>query len=284
MPNLNGLKNRISVVANTKKITNAMELVSASKLRVIKKEYDNIQNYKNSLENTFSDIMDHMSKGELDTLFPVDKSNESELYIIITSDLGLCGSYNSNIINLARTRVKENDKLILVGNKGISQANKLIKNKENILKSFAEVGNKFSYELASLIASESFDLYKQSIISKINIIYTKFVNNVVQEAEIKTLFPLEIKTDHKSVHTEIEFEPSAEEVLKNAIPLYLSSLIYALGAASKLSEMASRRNAMENATDNAQEIEQTLILEYNSTRQGLITQEITEIVSGADAT
>lgn len=284
MPNLNGLKNRISVVANTKKITNAMELVSASKLRVIKKEYDNIQNYKNSLENTFSDIMDHMSKGELDTLFPVDKSNESELYIIITSDLGLCGSYNSNIINLARTRVKENDKLILIGNKGISQANKLIKNKENILKSFAEVGNKFSYELASLIASESFDLYKQSIISKINIIYTKFVNNVVQEAEIKTLFPLEIKTDHKSVHTEIEFEPSAEEVLKNAIPLYLSSLIYALGAASKLSEMASRRNAMENATDNAQEIEQTLILEYNSTRQGLITQEITEIVSGADAT
>lgn len=284
MPNLNGLKNRISVVANTKKITNAMELVSASKLRVIKKEYDNIQNYKNSLENTFSDIMDHMSKGELDTLFPVDKSNESELYIIITSDLGLCGSYNSNIINLARTRVKENDKLILIGNKGISQANKLIKNKENILKSFAEVGNKFSYELASLIASESFDLYKQSIISKINIIYTKFVNNVVQEAEIKTLFPLEIKTNHKSVHTEIEFEPSAEEVLKNAIPLYLSSLIYALGAASKLSEMASRRNAMENATDNAQEIEQTLILEYNSTRQGLITQEITEIVSGADAT
>lgn len=284
MPNLNGLKNRISVVANTKKITNAMELVSASKLRVIKKEYDNIQNYKNSLENTFSDIMDHMSKGELDTLFPVDKSNASELYIIITSDLGLCGSYNSNIINLARTRVKENDKLILIGNKGISQANKLIKNKENILKSFAEVGNKFSYELASLIASESFDLYKQSIISKINIIYTKFVNNVVQEAEIKTLFPLEIKTDHKSVHTEIEFEPSAEEVLKNAIPLYLSSLIYALGAASKLSEMASRRNAMENATDNAQEIEQTLILEYNSTRQGLITQEITEIVSGADAT
>lgn len=284
MPNLNGLKNRISVVANTKKITNAMELVSASKLRVIKKEYDNIQNYKNSLENTFSDIMDHMSKGELDTLFPVDKSNASELYIIITSDLGLCGSYNSNIINLARTRVKENDKLILIGNKGISQANKLIKNKENILKSFAEVGNKFSYELASLIASESFDLYKQSIISKINIIYTKFINNVVQEAEIKTLFPLEIKTDHKSVHTEIEFEPSAEEVLKNAIPLYLSSLIYALGAASKLSEMASRRNAMENATDNAQEIEQTLILEYNSTRQGLITQEITEIVSGADAT
>lgn len=284
MANLNGLKNRISVVANTKKITNAMELVSASKLRVIKKEYDNIQNYKNSLENTFSDIMDHMSKGELDTLFPVDKSNASELYIIITSDLGLCGSYNSNIINLARTRVKENDKLILVGNKGISQANKLIKNKENILKSFAEVGNKFSYELASLIASESFDLYKQSIISKINIIYTKFINNVVQEAEIKTLFPLEIKTDHKSVHTEIEFEPSAEEVLKNAIPLYLSSLIYALGAASKLSEMASRRNAMENATDNAQEIEQTLILEYNSTRQGLITQEITEIVSGADAT
>lgn len=284
MPNLNGLKNRISVVANTKKITNAMELVSASKLRVIKKEYDNIQNYKNSLENTFSDIMDHMSKGELDTLFPVDKSNESELYIIITSDLGLCGSYNSNIINLARTRVKENDKLILIGNKGISQANKLIKNKENILKSFAEVGNKFSYELASLIASESFDLYKQSTISKINIIYTKFVNNVVQEAEIKTLFPLEIKTNHKSVHTEIEFEPSAEEVLKNAIPLYLSSLIYALGAASKLSEMASRRNAMENATDNAQEIEQTLILEYNSTRQGLITQEITEIVSGADAT
>ncbi|QDY88234.1 ATP synthase F1 subunit gamma [Mycoplasma anserisalpingitidis] len=284
MPNLNGLKNRISVVANTKKITNAMELVSASKLRVIKKEYDNIQNYKNSLENTFSDIMDHMSKGELDTLFPVDKSNESELYIIITSDLGLCGSYNSNIINLARTRVKENDKLILIGNKGISQANKLIKNKDNILKSFAEVGNKFSYELASLIASESFDLYKQSIISKINIIYTKFINNVVQEAEIKTLFPLEIKTDHVSVHTEIEFEPSAEEVLKNAIPLYLSSLIYALGAASKLSEMASRRNAMENATDNAQEIEQTLILEYNSTRQGLITQEITEIVSGADAT
>lgn len=284
MPNLNGLKNRISVVANTKKITNAMELVSASKLRVIKKEYDNIQNYKNSLENTFSDIMDHMSKGELDTLFPVDKSNASELYIIITSDLGLCGSYNSNIINLARTRVKENDKLILIGNKGISQANKLIKNKENIIKSFAEVGNKFSYELASLIASESFDLYKQSIISKINIIYTKFINNVVQESEIKTLFPLEIKTDHKSVHTEIEFEPSAEEVLKNAIPLYLSSLIYALGAASKLSEMASRRNAMENATDNAQEIEQTLILEYNSTRQGLITQEITEIVSGADAT
>ncbi|AWX69914.1 F0F1 ATP synthase subunit gamma [Mycoplasmopsis anatis] len=284
MPNLNGLKNRISVVANTKKITHAMEMVSASKLRVIKKEFDNIQNYKNSLENTFGDIMNHMSKAELETLFPAEKRNDSDLYIIITSDLGLCGSYNSNIVNLSRTRVKENDLVILLGNKGISQSNKITKNIENIIRSFDEIGTKFSYELASLIAAEAFELYKQRKIKKINVIYTKFINNVIQDADVKTLFPFEVKNDHKSVHTEIEFEPSAEKVLKNAIPLYLSSLIYALGSSSKLSEMASRRNAMENATDNAHEIEQTLILEYNSTRQGLITQEITEIVSGADAT
>lgn len=281
MANLNSLKNRINVVGNTKKITHAMELVAASKLRKSRQLFDSIQSYQDILESTFNDIINNIDKNELNKLFEENKS-ENTLYIVITSDLGLCGSYNSNVINLLKTKIIKNDKIIAIGSKGIAMINSS-NFKENIINTFYGYGDELSYKIGTKISKIALELYNSKLINKIKIIYTEFISNMVQNPVEKQLFPLTYKKKNK-LKALIEFEPDAGTVLRNSIPLYIASMIYCLGTSSKISELASRRNAMENATNNAEELIVDLNLQYNRTRQGIITQEITEIVSGADAT
>ncbi|MEE3928102.1 ATP synthase F1 subunit gamma [Mycoplasmopsis ciconiae] len=288
MSNLNALKNRINVVNSTKKITHAMELVATSKLRKYKQEYLNVQEYQNYLEDTIKKLMSHLKDNELKTIFP-KWTNSSDLYVVITSDLGLCGSYNSNIFNILKNNLKNQDKVIVLGLKGVG----FFRNsnfKELVINEIPNYGDRLEYQTASVVSTRALDLLLTNKVKSINLVYTEFVNNVTQEARIKRLLPFESnqKNDKNlnknNASAVLQIEPNAQSVLKSVVPLYLSSMIYTLGASSKVSEMASRRNAMESATDNASELNHKLKLDYNRTRQGLITQEITEIVSGADAT
>ncbi|WP_025755556.1 ATP synthase F1 subunit gamma [Mycoplasmopsis cricetuli] len=283
MSNLNTIKNRIGVVSNTKKITKAMQLVATAKLQRARKEIESIRNYRKLLEETFDELINQTSADEFASAFTLNESVKRKLYIVITSDIGLCGSYNSNIYAQMDRNISQDDLVIFVGSKGYLNSH-LFVNKKNIVDKYFLAQDKFSYEISEALTKHAMNLYFDQKISSINLIFTEFINNINQEAKTLQLFPFVNLSQNSKKNNNIDFLPNAETILKNSIPLYISSMIYSLGNLSKISEMASRRNAMENATDNAEELIVNLNLEFNRKRQSLITQEITEIVSGADAT
>ncbi|WLP85878.1 ATP synthase F1 subunit gamma [Mycoplasma seminis] len=284
MANLNSLKNRISVVSNTRKITNAMQLVSTAKLRRIRTQFASVDAYLKTLQDTFDELISHVEPRDFFNIFPENKEVSANLHIVMTSDLGLCGSYNHNIIKLLKSALRPEDKIIVIGLKGYSMIQSLGAG-DNIIMKFTEIGEAVSYEIGSIISKKALQLYKNKEIANVYFYYTEFINNILQEAVSLKLFPFTIPEKSQKKDTSvIEFEPNSEVVLKNSIPLYLASMVFGLGTSSKISEMASRRNAMENATKNADDLTKELMLEYNRKRQSNITQEINEIVAGADAT
>ncbi|WP_262337579.1 F0F1 ATP synthase subunit gamma, partial [Mycoplasma nasistruthionis] len=235
MANLNNLKNRIGVVANTQKITNAMQLVSTAKTKKLKKEFEATSLYLKLIQETFDDLVAHVQIQDFYNIFPKNKDVETNLHIVITSDLGLCGSYNHNIIKLFKSQFKPNDKVIVIGTKGYTMLKSLYD--ESILQNFTDLGDKINYQVGSIIAKKALELYEDKEVSSIYLYFTKFVNNVVQEAQQITLFPFDIeKRNIEASKQELEFEPNAETVLKNSIPLYISSMVYCLANESKISE------------------------------------------------
>ncbi|MCP4393929.1 MAG: F0F1 ATP synthase subunit gamma [Alphaproteobacteria bacterium] len=282
MASLQETKSRLTSVSTTKKITKAMQLVATAKLRKAKSNLESIQEYYTSVYETFQKLLNNVS--DVKKLFPQD-AKESTLHIIITSDLGLCGGYNSNVLKLLKSDIKPSDKIIVLGNKGISHLGAVA---IPTFKEYASVGDEPNYEYASGIGQEAIAQYLAGEVNKVKLIHTKFINSVTFEAESTQLLPIEkpqnSETEEvKTVKVMTEFEPSPEIVLKRSIPLYVSAMIFGSMVESKVSEMSSRRTAMENATDNAEELIKKLNLEYNRARQAAITQEISEIVGGSEA-
>ncbi len=280
MASLQEIKARLGSIETTKKITKAMQLVATAKLQKAQGNLSSIQEYYTSVYETFQDLLANVK--DVEALMP-KSAKESTLYILITSDLGLCGSYNSNIYKQVDHLVKSNDKLIVIGTKGVSHYNAI--NKKMHLE-FDHAGDEPNYEFASEIGKEAISLFLTGEISSIKLVHTKFINSVTFEANTTQLLPVS-KEDAKKKEGQIsglmEFEPSAEKVLLGAIPLYVSAMIFGSMVDSKVSEMSSRRTAMESATDNAEDIIDHLDLQYNRARQAAITQEISEIVAGADS-
>lgn len=281
MASLQELKGRISSVSTTKKITKAMQLVATAKLQKARKNLNSIQEYYSSVYDMFQDLLANVK--DIKSLVP-EKSEDSDIYIIITSDIGLCGGYNSNIFKLLKTTIRPQDKLVVIGNQGITWS---ASNEFEIVAQFGNVGDEPHYALVAEISKEVLPRFFAGQARHVNIVHTKFINTVTTEAKLTRLLPIEKPEDTTSKIVAsfkglTEFEPSPEVVLKNAIPLYISALIYGAQVESKVSEMSSRRNAMENASDNADELISTLDLEYNRLRQATITQEISEIVAGAE--
>ena len=272
-------KSRIRSVASTKKITKAMELVATSKLKKAKDLNFKITPYKNEV----FEIVSYCANNIIDKDYSYFNENDvdKQLYIIVTSTLGLCGGYNVAIEKFALENIKKGDELIILGQKGIN----FFKDKGfNIIKEIGElphfdVKESISKVVASLSLS-GFDLKKYR---KVNMIYTKFINSLTFEPQMVQLLPLTSITKVEKINKELLLEPSANEVLDNLLPFYLQTSIKTLLFESMLSEQAARRTAMENATDNAEELEEKLLLEYNKSRQASITQEITEISGAANA-
>ncbi|UWD34570.1 ATP synthase F1 subunit gamma [Mesomycoplasma molare] len=282
MPSIQKIKTRINLIENTRKITKAMELLSSAKLRKAKNNFSSIQEYANSIENILDTVYEKTDVKN--NSFFSNKEKQNSIYIIITSDLGLCGGYNNNVYKITKNKLKNDDKLIIFGNKGIS----LFKDYEkNIIKKIGNYGDDLNYLIVREIIDLVIGMIKNKEIGSINLVYTKFINSVTFEPFIKQLFPLENsalesnKTKNKvNDNILLEFEPSPEVILENLLPLYLGSFIYNALAESKISEMSSRRSAMENASNNADEITNNLQIVFNRGRQSSITQEITEIIGG----
>ncbi|MBN3534529.1 ATP synthase F1 subunit gamma [Mycoplasma procyoni] len=281
MASLQKIKTRINLIENTRKITKAMELLSSAKIRKVKNNFLSIQEYAQTINDILVSLV--TKTDEISQLNTLD-STKGKLYIIITSDLGLCGGYNSNIFKLLKNEIKPDDKLIIFGNKG----NSLFKEFESqIIDVFLNYGDDLNYDLVYRATKWAQNLMDKKEISSVNVVYTKFINSVSFEPTIKKLLPLNkeeiIKENAKPLSNKgviTEFEPSALVILKNLIPLYLGSSVFSFLAESKMSEMSARRSAMENASNNADDIISYLEIVFNRGRQSSITQEITEIIGG----
>ena len=239
-------KRRIKSVNSTKKITKAMELVSTSKLKRCRDAFDRNSVYTSETLDLVQEVLANVKN--VDNQYLAKKDIKSKLYIVITSNLGLCGGYNANVYSLVRDNVDlENDYLITLGSKAL-------------------------------------EMFTNDSVGEVHIIYTKFVNSLTFRAEDLKLLPVEVEKKEVSGPTqELMIEPDANEVLNELLPFYFNSVIYGSLIESHVSEQASRRTAMENATDNAEEISGKLLIQYNKARQSAITQEITEVVAGANA-
>ncbi|UUM19101.1 ATP synthase F1 subunit gamma [Mycoplasma sp. 1018B] len=288
MAGLQGLKNRIDAVQSIRKITHAMELVATSKLRKARSEYESVNTYVNAVNNSFYSVLAHLNDLDLKDLFAINQTN-GKLYIICTGDIGLSGSFNSSVIKLAKKIITEKDKLILIGVKGAKALQKEFA--KQIIKIYNSDTQADHYRLMSYVLKSAMEIYQNGQVNSINVIYSQYINNILQEETTKQIFPFNFKeikqeysqnSSNNTIKTWIEFDPSVKEVFNEAIPLYVVAQIYLAYASSKLSELVARRAAMESATDNADNLIADLQIKYNSKRQNNITQELNEIISGAN--
>lgn len=272
-------KRRIKSVNSTKKITKAMQLVSTSKLKRCRDIFDKNSVYTSETLNIVQEILSRIK--ESDNKYLIKRDIKAKAYIVISSNLGLCGGYNANVFSLVKDVVdKENDFLITIGSKGY---NFLKKNNYKILNHVDEETTGNEQLISKQIASFALDLFLNNKIGEIHVIYTKFVNSLTFTAVDLKLLPIDLDENKEGSNVDLLIEPNEEEVLNELLPFYFNSTIYGCLIESHVSEQASRRTAMENATDNAEEIGANLLLQYNKARQAAITQEITEVVAGANA-
>ncbi len=275
--NRQALKSRIRSTQATMKITSAMELMSNSKLQRQRSMMEKNREYSTTLLNTMHHILSESD--QVENKYLQKNNSETVLTIVFSSDLGLCGGYNVNMLRHAASYMKKEDPVIVIGNKGRSW---LSSRGYNVVNEYID-SDAFDVVDASHIIEKALQQVLAKEIGKIQVVYTYFKNTVTFEPRLEVLFPVEKKERKLECRQEILFEPNANEILNTLIPMTLKSTLYSLWMETKTSEQASRRLAMENATDNAEELKDKLVLQFNQARQAAITQEITEIVAGADS-
>ncbi|WP_339022841.1 ATP synthase F1 subunit gamma [Spiroplasma endosymbiont of Crioceris asparagi] len=279
MPNLSEFKTQITRVQDINKITKAMELVSTSKLKKLGKKVVDMQEYISEVYKMFVRIIDNSDNSKY--LFNKKKEYKNPVWIVIGSNLGLCGGYNSNIIKLAKKNISKSDNVITVGTK---MTNFFKGNNYNVFEQILNVDENFSIKSLTQLTSDLISKYNNEEIDAIKILYTKFINNATFQETVLDLIPIirkenEIK-DQKS-EKEILFEPDASTILEMNMGFYVNTIIYGSIMESQLSEHASRRIAMEAASKNGKELYEEYKSLYNKKRQEGITQEIIEIVAGS---
>ena len=268
------IKNRIRSINATKKITSAMELLANVKLQKHRNLMSKNSEYALVLKNTLGNIV--ASNPDIENKFIVKRTNDRHLVFVFSSDLGLCGGYNSNMMKtLESIRA---DEIILVGT---HQYSWLVNRGYNVINDMVS-SDSVNFNDLKRLANIAIEKYLNNEIGHIEVVYTKFINTVSFNSEVVELLPL-ADNDVKPSNVETLFEPDCDTILNDLVPMMVHNLLYSLLLETKTSEQASRRLAMENATDNATELNDKLVLAYNQARQSAITQEITEIIGGADA-
>lgn len=271
------IKARIRSVESTKKITKAMQLVATSKLKKQKRYLEENREYAYHLNETMQEILSTIKRS---THPYVQKREGLPFTIVFTSDMGLCGGYNANVFRMLLKEVGSHGQFAMIGNRGIHW----VHNKPfQVTMKEAYLEDECYNELVN-VADYALKLYRNKEIAEIRIVYTQFINSVTFEPKLIRLLPVEKKEKvSKQAGPMTIFEPKGDQILDELVPMYLRSMLYSFFLETKTSEQASRRMAMENATDNAQDLKESLELKFNQARQAAITQEITEIVGGVNA-
>jgi F-type H+-transporting ATPase subunit gamma len=280
-------KRRIRSVKNTQQITKAMKMVAAAKLRRAQESAEASRPYTRTLKETLARLADV----SFDVRHPLlDKREDVRKvgYIVVTADRGLCGAYNTNIIRTADQAIEEDDRnvesgIIAVGRK----ARDFYRKRGEVDAEFVNLGDDVSYADAREIAQYVMNAYENGEMDEVYLIYARFVNALRQVPTITKLLPLETPEEEAGEEStrviDYLYEPSAEEILLALLPQYVGSQIYHAMLESKASEHGARMTAMGNATENAGEIIDSLELAMNKARQAAITDEILDIVGGAEA-
>lgn len=282
MASMRDIKRRRDSIQSTEQITKAMKLVSTVKLQKSKNRAEASKPYFNLMYDTISSIL--RKSGNLNHKYLKPGDSQKKAVIAITSNRGLAGGYNNNIVKLISAELPTADTLVYaIGRKG---RDGLQRKGFEIHADYSEVINEPLYRDAADITLELLDAFARGEIGEIYLAYTSFKNTVTHIPRLIKLLPVEMEAqaeDSGKAQALMTYEPEEEEVLDSIIPKYMSSLIYGALLEAVASENGARMTAMDNATSNAEEMIEALSLQYNRARQGAITQELTEIVAGANA-
>ena len=299
MPSLKDLKTKITSVSSTRKITSAMKMVAASKLRRSQEKAEAARPYSSRLEEMLLSLASSGITGEgVIKLLTGTGKHERYLVIPVTADRGLCGGFNGNINRETTKYIRslenkgKNASLLTIGKKSRDFFNRIMKDK--IIESFIDLGSKGAgYDTAIQISNKIQSLYFDNQFDVCVLIFNKFKSAIVQEVTQQQLIPLDIAKKKSEDNDEVKeekkdnsiyiYEPDEESILQDLLPKNVSIQIFKILLESNAGEQGARMAAMDNATRNAGEMIDSLTLKYNRTRQAFITKELIEIISGAEA-
>ena len=288
MPSLKDLKNRISSVKSTQKITSAMKMVAAAKLRRAQDQALASRPYTSLMDKIVSKISSKATGTSID-LLTGKPENKTQLLVVFSADRGLCGGFNGSITRSVKKEINDlqqngvNVKLLMVGKKSADSLNR--EYGDLFIDKIEGKSAKPNYADAEVLATKIIDLFENGDFGVCRVIYNKFVSAIAQEVTFKSLIPAEVQINEEDKDTAsiYDFEPSEEEILTDLLPRNLATQLFSSQIESTASELAARMTAMDNATRNAGEMIDKLTLQYNRTRQAVITSELIEIISGAEA-
>ena len=290
MPSLKDLRNRISSVKSTKKITSAMKMVAAAKLKRAQDNAEKTRPYARKMSEIVNSLVENNKSKEFKFSEKKTKKTRNILLIVCSADRGLCGGFNGSIIKFSKKLSEKiiNDggqvSYIFVGKKAYQSLQRFCG--ESILDFFSDIANpSIKFELASSIRDKILELFLNDSMDECYLIYTEFKSAISQTVQSLKLLPLNaLETNERnSSNNSYDFEPSEEEILNEIIPKNIAIQIHTALLENLASEQGSRMTAMDNATRNANDMIDTLTLFYNRSRQALITKELIEIISGAEA-
>ena len=283
MANLKEIRNRIVSIGSTMKITSAMKMVSAAKLKKAQDAITNMRPYANKLTELLQNLSATL-EGEAGSIFAKKRPVKKVLLVAITSNRGLCGAFNSNIIKEAnRIRLEEykdiDVSLFTIGKKGFDVLSK----EQEIFANESAVFDMLTFENVTSLTQQIMDAYAAGTFDKVDLIYNRFKNAATQIPTHESFLPIESQKEDTGSNTDYIFEPSKEIIVEQLIPKSLKMQLYKAVRDSYAAEHGARMTAMHKATDNAGEMKDELTLIYNKARQAAITGEILEIVGGAEA-
>ncbi len=271
---IKAIHTRIKSVESTRHITKAMELVASAKIRKATEKMESSRYYRSVMTEAFSRLAGEKS------IYTERRSRDlPALYIVVAGDRGLAGGYNSAVFRSACAMLRDEDIIVPIGKRAVEYFSRRGKCLTEEYASSERFGGAECASLARLVCG----MYTEGKISAVNLISTKFVSAMTQSPNITYILPIEAGDGVTRNSAPVEYEPSATAVMEAIIPDYIAGILYSAVCESFASELAARRSAMDTATKNADEMKAELTLKYNRARQGAITQEITEIVAGANA-
>jgi len=293
MPSLDDLKKRIKSVKSTQKITKAMKMVAAAKLRKAQENAEKGRPYSQKMQNIILNLTKSINDPEnAPKLLVGTGKDQVYLCVVLTSDRGLCGGFNSNICKLAKTNFKKllsegkEIKIITVGSKGLDQIKR--KYGKYVIKKLNFKNKKqISFNEAEIVGKEIIELFNKDEFDKCIIFYNNFKNAITQIPQAQQIIPAEKIESNDRDKTEeklsYEFEPDEDEILEDLLPKNISTQVFKAFLENAASEQGSRMTAMDNATRNAGDLVDKLTINYNRSRQASITKELIEIISGAES-
>ena len=284
MANLKEIRNRITSVGSTMQITSAMKMVSAAKLKRAQDAILQMRPYANKLTDLLINLSSSLDSSEGGD-FSSERKQQNILFVAITSNRGLCGGFNANIIKEILSIIEDNysNKNIQIMSIGKKSSEYFKNNKFNVIGTHDEVYSDLTYENVSIISESIMNNYIEGKTDKVILVYNQFKNAATQNVMGENYLPIETPEEQAAAIGDYIFEPQKQKIVEQLIPKSLKTQLYKAILDSHASEHGARMTAMHKATDNASELKKDLTLSYNKARQAAITAEILEIVGGAEA-